>query len=200
MVLSAYFYGYLLTQILGGFLAFKLGGKRVLSMSMLVAAIFTLIIPPCARWSYIALFICRFIVGLAHVSQIEDFATVYCIMLLKQKVLSCLQGVFWPAVASMWSQWAPTAERSRLCGMASAGSWVGNIVALPLASFLCVNGFDGGWASIFYIFGILTLIWSIGFFLLASDTPSTHRFISNKERDYIIRETKKSTRSGNQVI
>jgi MFS family permease len=49
-------------------------------------------------------------------------------------------------------------ERSRLVGMASSGSWVGNIIALPLGSFLCVSGFDGGWASIFYIFGILFFV------------------------------------------
>ena len=34
-----------------------------------------------------------------------------------------------------------------------SGSKIGSIVGLPLASFLCVYGFDGGWASIFYVFG-----------------------------------------------
>ena len=40
-----------------------------------------------------------------------------------------------------------------LAGMASAGSWFGNIIALPFGGYLCTNGFDGGWPSIFYIFG-----------------------------------------------
>ena len=40
-----------------------------------------------------------------------------------------------------------------LAGMASAGSWFGNIIALPFGGYLCTNGFDGGLPSIFYIFG-----------------------------------------------
>lgn len=27
------------------------------------------------------------------------------------------------------------------------------VIALPLGGFLCINGFDGGWPSIFYVFG-----------------------------------------------
>ncbi len=51
--------------------------------------------------------------------------------------------------------WGPAQERTIIVGASTAGAWVGNIVALPLAGYLCVNGFDGGWPSIFYIFGKL---------------------------------------------
>ena len=44
-------------------------------------------------------------------------------------------------------------ERSSLVGFSSSGAWVGNIIALPFGGYLCENGFDGGWASMFYIFG-----------------------------------------------
>ena len=108
--------------------------------------------------------------------------------------------MFWPSVSSIWAYWAPTAERSRLVGAASAGSWVGNIIALPFGGFLCVNGFDGGWASIFYIFGGLCFFWCIAFVFLTSDKPQTHRFISEIEKDYIISETKKTVGNSNQVI
>lgn len=97
---------------------------------MLIASLFTLVIPVCARLSYIALIVNRIIIGAAH-------------------------GVFWPSTSQIWSIWAPPNERSMLVGTASAGSWAGNIIALPLSGYLCVNGFDGGWPSIFYIFGSL---------------------------------------------
>ena len=61
--------------------------------------------------------------------------------------------MFWPSVSSIWANWAPPAELSRLAGFASSGASVGNIIALPLGAYLCVNGFDNGWPSIFYIFG-----------------------------------------------
>jgi hypothetical protein len=38
-------------------------------------------------------------------------------------------------------------------GMSSAGAKFGNIIGFFLGGFLCLYGFDGGWASIFYIFG-----------------------------------------------
>jgi ACS family sodium-dependent inorganic phosphate cotransporter-like MFS transporter 5 len=115
VLLSAYFYGYLITQIPGGWLSYRFGGKNVLACSMAIAAFFTLLMPVTARWHVAALVICRLIVGLAH-------------------------GVFWPSVSSIFIYWTPPAERSRLVGMASAGSWVGNIIALPFAGFLCTNG------------------------------------------------------------
>lgn len=89
--------------------------------------------------------ICRFIVGLAHVNKLTKFFFQINSYLLK--------GAFWPSVSSLWIFWAPSPERSRLVGSASAGSWIGNIIALPLGGYLCANGFAGGWGSIFYIFG-----------------------------------------------
>jgi MFS transporter, ACS family, solute carrier family 17 (sodium-dependent inorganic phosphate cotransporter), member 5 len=50
-------------------------------------------------------------------------------------------------------KWAPIHERARLIGFGFSGSNIGNIIALPLGGFLCSNGFDGGWPSIFYLFG-----------------------------------------------
>lgn len=78
-----------------------------------------------------------------------------------------------------------------LAGFSNSGSWVGNIIGLPLAGYLCLNGFNVGWPSIFYLYGGLCAIWSLVFFAVCSDTPDTHRFISEAERDYIEQELSK---------
>ena len=56
-------------------------------------------------------------------------------------------------MSSIFVFWATAKERTKMLGTSTSGAWVGNIVALPLAGYLCVSGFDGGWPSIFYIFG-----------------------------------------------
>ena len=49
-VLSSYFYGYIVTQIPGGWLAGKYGGKRVLLIGLIIYGISTMLIPPAARY------------------------------------------------------------------------------------------------------------------------------------------------------
>src|SRR5262245_54389736 len=48
VVLSAFFYGYLATQVLGGWLADRYGGKRVLGIAVVWWSIFTFLTPPIA--------------------------------------------------------------------------------------------------------------------------------------------------------
>ena len=46
----------------------RFGGKNVLAFSMLVASLMTIVTPFAARWHYAALFVNRFLIGLAHVN------------------------------------------------------------------------------------------------------------------------------------
>ena len=39
------------------------------------------------------------------------------------------------------------------------------------------------------MFGLIGIVWFILWMLLAAATPSDHRFISEKEREYIIKQT-----------
>lgn len=57
---------------------------------------------------------------------------------------------------------------------------------MPLSGLLAEYGFDGGWPSIFYIFGLVGVIWSVAFLMFVHEDPSTHPTISEKERKYII--------------
>lgn len=175
LVLSAYFYGYLTTQVAGGFLSLRFGAKIVLAGAILVGSILTLIIPVAAKLDYKALVACRFFIGVAH-------------------------GAFWPAMSTLWSRWAPPTERSRLAGVANAGAQIGNVVALPLGGYLCINGFAGGWPSIFYVFGAIGIVWFVLWMILVSKSPEDHRFIKDKERDYIIEQTKEGLSVKKQPI
>lgn len=56
---------------------------------------------------------------------------------------------------------------------------------MPLSGLLAEYGFDGGWPSIFYIFGVVGVIWSLAFIWLVYEEPSAHPTIDEKEKKYI---------------
>lgn len=139
----------------------------MLSLSMGIGSAVTMLIPVFARIHYAALIACIIVVGACH-------------------------GSFWPSASSFWAYWAPPSERSVLIGTSSAGSRVGNIIALSLGGILCLSGIDGGWPSIFYFFGAAGVTWSIVFFIFSGDQPNTHWFIGKREKEYVCRETEKT--------
>ena len=66
-VLSSFFFGYLITQIPGGWLATKFGGKYVFGVGVLVTSLLTLITPQMAYISIWALVACRVVIGFFEV-------------------------------------------------------------------------------------------------------------------------------------
>ena len=67
-VLGAFFYGYLITQIPGGWLAERYGGKMVYGLGILMTAVLSLLTPLAASTSVWALVALRVLEGLFEVS------------------------------------------------------------------------------------------------------------------------------------
>jgi len=66
-VLSSFFYGYLVTQVFGGWLASRYGGKHVFGIGVLITVIATILVPVAARTHVGVLIALRVIMGLACV-------------------------------------------------------------------------------------------------------------------------------------
>lgn len=66
-ILSSFFYGYILTQLLGGWLAAKLGGKKVFGAGIAVTAALTLITPYAAKTGFYFLLVVRVVEGIFEV-------------------------------------------------------------------------------------------------------------------------------------
>ena len=63
IILGSFFYGYIVTQIPGGILAKRYGGKLLYGLGGLCTSIFTLLTPLAARWSWKCLVAVRVIEG-----------------------------------------------------------------------------------------------------------------------------------------
>ncbi|XP_053190148.1 sialin [Scomber japonicus] len=158
LLLGAFFFGYLCTQIPGGYLSGRYGGKIFLGWGVLGTAALTLLTPLAAQWGVYWLLALRVLEGIG-------------------------EGVTFPAMMAMWARWAPPTERSRLMTLSGSGANFGAFVALPLTGYICQTL---GWPAVFYLCGGAGCLWGVFWFIFVSDDPRTHRRISEKERDYII--------------
>ncbi|CAH1773654.1 unnamed protein product [Owenia fusiformis] len=160
-VLSSFYYGYISTQILGGWLSDSLGPKKVFGVAMFVNMLSTLLTPIGARkGGVIAVIILRVILGMA-------------------------QGVAFPVFHAFWSRWAPLYERSFLILFSTSGAGLGSLIVMGTSGLLCQYGFDGGWPSIFYIYGGLSFLWLLCWVFFIYDSPQQHPRISPEEMKHI---------------
>jgi MFS family permease len=70
LILGSFYIGYILTQLPGGMLAGKYGGKQLLGWCMLLCAVATIITPFAARANVILLIAVRGFAGLCQVKHL----------------------------------------------------------------------------------------------------------------------------------
>jgi ACS family sodium-dependent inorganic phosphate cotransporter len=143
LILSSFFWGYIGPQMLGGWLADRFGGKRVLALGVLVWSLGTLLTPAAAQVSFGTLLGMRALLGLG-------------------------ESVHFPTVHSLAARWTIASERSRAISLYVSSVSFGTAVAL-LASPMIVLSL--GWPAVFYISGVLGLVWLVAWLLKAADVP-----------------------------
>lgn len=157
LILSSFFYGYILTQLLGGFIAAKIGGNHVFGIGIGTTALLTLITPLAAKHSLEMLLAVRIIEGI-------------------------FEGVTFPCIHAVWSRWSPPLERSRMASMAFAGNYAGTVVSMPASGLLAARY---GWESIFYVFGSIGLVWFVVWTIIVKAGPEEDRYCAPEEVQYI---------------
>lgn len=159
VVQSAFFWGYVLTQIPGGYVADRFGGKHVLAVGVVSWSLMTLLTPVAASS------------GLGW-------------LLLSRALLGIGEGVAMPAMNNMVSKWVPNTERSRSLSLVYSGMYLGSVIGLWLCPGLIANF---GWPSVFYFFGALGFVWWFAWQAGAAQTPEKSETISKRELDYLRR-------------
>lgn len=158
LILGAFFWGYIWTQIPGGRLAEKVGASAVFGGAILTSAVVTVLIPLMAHWSYKALIVFRVFLGVS-------------------------QGATFPSTHAFLSCWAPPHERSMLSAMVYAGSQAGTVIGYLLTAAI-LDWYS--WEAVFIIEGLLTMGWALLWFVTVSNSPTKSKWITQVEKDYII--------------
>ncbi|XP_011343507.1 putative inorganic phosphate cotransporter isoform X2 [Ooceraea biroi] len=160
-LLSSFFWGYVITQIPFGILAKRYGAKYFLGIGMLINSVFGLLVPASAYWGYEWLVVIRFIQGLG-------------------------EGPIVPCTHALLAKWVPPNERSRMGAFVYAGAQFGTVISMPLSGLLADWELVGGWPSIFYVFGIIGIVWCIAFLIWVYEDPEQHPTITEDEKKYIL--------------
>jgi ACS family sodium-dependent inorganic phosphate cotransporter len=156
-VLSSFFLGYLLLQIVGGRLADRFGGKVVLAAGVLVWSLFTILTPPAAWLGLAVLLVVRIGMGMG-------------------------EAVTFPSIYSLYSRWVPLAERSRAVGFTNSGIPLGTVFALVVTPIIVERL---GWEWAFYLFGAVGAIWFAFWRVAVTASPDSHPAITEEERALI---------------
>jgi ACS family sodium-dependent inorganic phosphate cotransporter len=122
LILSSFFWGYIGPQMLGGWLADRFGGKRVLAAGVLLWSLGTLLTPAAAEISFSALLLMRAVLGLG-------------------------ESVHFPTVHSLAARWTIACERSRAISLYVSGVPFGTAVALIASPMIVLTL---GWPAVFY--------------------------------------------------
>ncbi|KAK8466327.1 hypothetical protein PHAVU_008G061900 [Phaseolus vulgaris] len=158
LIQSSFFWGYLLTQVLGGIWADKLGGKLVLGFGVVWWSMATILTPIAARFGLPCLLIMRAFMGIG-------------------------EGVAMPAMNNMLSKWIPVSERSRSLALVYSGMYLGSVVGLAFSPLL-IQKF--GWPSVFYSFGSLGSLWFALWLKKAYSSPKDDPDLGVEEKRFIL--------------
>lgn len=172
-VISSFFWGYVLTQVLGGYLVNKFGMKYLYLISILGPVLLSLLMPSVivnGGWKMYA--------GLNMFKGL-------------------IQGALFPAIYYSISKWAPKDERNIMSNIVESGFTWGALICPFISGKIAASDF--GWSGIFYLSALIGFVWCVIFFIFGEDSPEKSRFATTKEKDYILANQEEETDEETQI-
>ena len=157
LILGSFYFGYMITMILGGYLADKYGGKKVLGYALLIWSLFTIITPFFAYQGLWWLILIRILMGLG-------------------------EGVTFPSWHAIYARWIPFEERTRAVGFTNSGIAAGTLFGFAVTALIIANY---SWELVFYSFGLLGFFWYFFWNKMVTSFPENNKFLSEEELHHI---------------
>ena len=152
---GVFFWGYVLLQIPGGYLAQRWSAKRFVAILLVV-------------WG-----VCSVGCGLVHTWR------QFWVMRL---LLGGAEGGVWPAVLVLLSHWFPRGERARANAYWMLCLPIAVIVSSPLSGWILGRW---NWRVLLIAEGALPFVWLVIWWAFIDDYPHEARWISAEERNYL---------------
>jgi MFS family permease len=155
-VSGVFFFGYLLLQVPGGYMAERWSARKWIAILMVLWCVFA--VAAGFTHSYSELVLARFLLGVA-------------------------EGGVQPALMATIRSWFPFSERSRAYAIFKLYTPISTLIAAPFSGLILTFG---SWRELFIIQGGVPLIIGIVAWLtIMRDTPAKAKWLSPNERNYI---------------
>lgn len=171
LILSAFFWTYGLFAIPGGWLADKIGPRRIISGMMVFWALFQAAV---------------------------GFAKGVPFLVLMRLGLGATEAAQFPAGGKLNSLWLPENERTRGAVLMNSSAALGTAVGALLVGAL-ISAFND-WREAFYGLGALTLLATVAVWWYMRDRPREHKGVSEEELAYLETEfAREDARDAEQI-
>ena len=151
IIFSAFIWSYALFQVPGGWLGDRFGPRRVLSTIMAYRTVIAVLTTLVT--GFYSLWGIRFLLGVGEA------------------------GAF-PTATRAMQMWYPRDERGFVQGISHAASRFGAAIGPPVAVAIMIHY---GWRSVFYVIGILSLLWSLLYMTVYRNMPEEDIHVSRAE-------------------
>lgn len=156
-VAGIFFWGYLLLQIPGGYIAERWSAKRLIAVML-------------AAWG-----LCAIGCGLAQNWQQ---------LVVMRFLLGVSEGAVYPATLVLLSHWFPRSERARANGFWNLCLPLAVVFSSPLSGWI-LDQWD--WRVMLIASGVVPFVWLVLWVIFIEDSPGKAKWISPAERDYLER-------------
>lgn len=155
-----FFWGYLLFEVPSNYALRRFGARIWIGRIMLTWGAVTMLMA--IVYSFESLAVMRFLLGVAEAGLT-------------------------PGTWYLFTQWLPQRYRSRAVGRVTLMSPIANVVAAPIAAALLPIGLFAidGWRWLFLVLGVVTVMFSIVFFVFMPSTPDTAKWLTSDDRDWL---------------
>ena len=159
-VLSAFFWSYALAQVPAGALGVQYGYARMLAVYLFLWSLFT---------------------------ALTGLATGFLMLLAARLVVGLTEAGAYPTAASLVKGWFPTGQRGRANSVVALGGRAGGALGQRITPVLVVAlagvAMLEGWRVTLVLFGVLGMLASAAFYLVAKDCAADHPWANEAEAD-----------------
>ena len=155
LVSTAFFIGYACSMIIGGWLADRFGGGKVIIFGAVWWSIFVFLTP---------------------------FGSTLGLMVAIRILMGMGEGVALPAISSMVAKWVPKHETGLAQGICLVGVPLGITLTMPIAAWII---HQWNWHMVFWSFAFIAPLWIFIWVKFGKDKPENHPTISKEELAYI---------------